>query len=93
MTSQGRFSLCWRRAAGSRCSACESLYCYKTATLKDLTAVDARRLAAALLDAADHLDRLDATAACPRCDGDGYHPGGEDGDPIRCFHDADSSTD
>jgi hypothetical protein len=56
-----------------------------------LTPKQARELAARLIAAADEVDGwLDAIARCPMCDADGWLWGaGEDGDPIRCDHQAD----
>ncbi len=63
------------------------------ATDVQLGAVSLCQLAAAALDTADELDRHAAIAQCGACDRDGWLCGaGEDCDPIRSYHERDSSS-
>lgn len=39
-----------------------------------------------LLGRVDQLERFEDIERCTRCDAEGYIAGGEDGDPIRCYH-------
>jgi hypothetical protein len=57
---------------------------YVNAHAAELHAAAARDLAAALIEALNELDELDRFDAIAR---------GEDGDPVRCFHEADDETD